>query len=130
MGTYFGNNNVKVYLGDKLVSGEELNPFPVGSIYMSIDSTSPAEYYGGTWEQIAGGRTLMGAGTGTDVDGTSKTITAEETGGSYNMSKHCHGLPTGYSRDRMWTISTSEKPDTARVKYSLVSYGSGKSGNV
>ena len=38
-----------------------VNPFPVGSIYQSTDATSPAELYGGTWEQIASERVLMGA---------------------------------------------------------------------
>ena len=29
--------------------------YPVGSIYTSMDSTSPAEKFGGTWEQIVDG---------------------------------------------------------------------------
>ena len=34
--------------------------YPVGSIYISTDSTSPATLFGGTWERIAQGRTLFG----------------------------------------------------------------------
>ena len=40
---------------------QNVNPFPVGSIYQSTDPTSPAALFGGTWEEIAQGRTLMGA---------------------------------------------------------------------
>ena len=36
------------------------NLYPVGSIYMSTSSTSPASLYGGTWEEIASERVLMG----------------------------------------------------------------------
>lgn len=35
--------------------------YPVGCIYQSAGSTSPASFLGGTWEQIAKGRVLMGA---------------------------------------------------------------------
>lgn len=35
--------------------------YPVGSIYQSTDPTSPAALFGGTWEQIAQNRVLMGA---------------------------------------------------------------------
>ena len=33
----------------------------MGSIYQSTDATSPAALFGGTWEQIASERVLMGA---------------------------------------------------------------------
>ena len=59
--------------------------YPIGYIYISINSTNPSTYFGGTWEQIAGGRILIGVGTGTDVDGVTKTIAAQETGGSYRL---------------------------------------------
>lgn len=38
-----------------------LEIYPVGSIYMSVNSTSPASLFGGTWEQLQD-RFLLGAG--------------------------------------------------------------------
>lgn len=43
-----------------------LNAYPVGSIYMSVNSTNPGELFGGTWEQIQG-RFLLGQGSGYSV---------------------------------------------------------------
>lgn len=48
--------------------------YPVGSIYISVSDTSPSILFGGTWERIAQGRTLFGAGTLNDI-----TYTAGET---------------------------------------------------
>lgn len=43
---------------------DKLTAYPVGSIYQSTSYTSPAALFGGTWEQIASERVLMGAGSG------------------------------------------------------------------
>ena len=40
---------------------KSVDPFPVGSIYQSTDPTSPAALFGGSWEEIASDRVLMGA---------------------------------------------------------------------
>ena len=43
------------------IASSGLSAYPVGSIYQSTNSTSPAALFGGTWEQIASERVLMGA---------------------------------------------------------------------
>lgn len=53
-------SGLKVTADGKL-SADALAAYPVGSIYQSTASTSPAALFGGTWEQIASERVLMGA---------------------------------------------------------------------
>lgn len=38
--------------------------YPVGSLYMSISSISPASIVGGTWSAVTAGATLLAAGSG------------------------------------------------------------------
>lgn len=55
--------------------------YPVGSIYMSVNSTSPASLFGGTWEQLQN-RFLLGAGSsysgGSTGGEASHTLTVNE----------------------------------------------------
>ena len=46
---------------DALLAAPSSAAYPVGSIYQSTDPTSPAALFGGTWEEIASDRVLMGA---------------------------------------------------------------------
>ena len=70
-----------------------LDAYPVGSIYMSVVETNPAELFGGTWEAIAPGRVLLGAGeynsnisytAGTKGGAVSKILS------SSNIPNHTH----------------------------------------
>ena len=47
-----------------LSADSALAAYPVGSIFQTVSSTSPAALFGGTWQKIAQNRVLMGAGTG------------------------------------------------------------------
>ena len=79
---------------------------PVGSIYMSFDSTSPAQLFGGTWERLEN-RFLLGAGGSYAVG---------ETGGEENhtltdgeMPRHQHDerlMIEGYSGWDSYTTTT------------------------
>jgi len=66
-----------------------LSAYPVGSIYQSTSSTSPAALFGGTWEQIASERVLMGASSshkaGTTVNAGLPNITGTANGGVLSM---------------------------------------------
>lgn len=58
--------------------------YPVGSIYMSVESTNPSTLFGGTWEQLKD-RFLLGAG---DIYANAST------GGSAELQAHFHGIPS------------------------------------
>lgn len=62
--------------------------YPVDSIYISTNSTSPASLYGGSWERYGAGRALISA-SDTDSD-----FTAGTTGGSKTHS-HKYGIAVG-----------------------------------
>lgn len=57
-------------LQDVAVFNETREPYPVGAVYMSFDSTSPASLFGGSWTQLWGVLRAAGdTGTGgTDSD--------------------------------------------------------------
>ena len=86
-----------------------VGPYPIGAIYMSVQSTNPGTFLGGTWERIAQGRTLMGEGVvQANSDNWCGTITAGDwtayaglTGGEVfhtlttnEIPAHTHGRKT------------------------------------
>ena len=69
---------------DTLLSAPSSGAYPVGSIYQSTDPTSPAALFGGTWQEIAQNRVLMGASrthaAGTTVEAGLPNITGQLPG--------------------------------------------------
>lgn len=53
--------------------------YPVGSIYLSVNNTNPSKWFGGIWEQIAKGRTLIGVDTSQSEFNTVKKTGGEKT---------------------------------------------------
>ena len=82
---------------DAVNKGQLLTLFPIGAVYITANNVNPGTFLGGTWTQIAAGRTLIGVGTlGSD------TYTAGATGGASwvtlsttEMPWHNHGGATG-----------------------------------
>ena len=97
-----------------------LDVYPIGSIYTSVSATNPSTLFGGTWEAIAAGRVLIGAGGGYTVGQTGGSSTA--TLSIDNMPSHNHGGGTGTvsaggSHSHTFTIGNFGTPST-NVGYS------------
>lgn len=77
------------------------NVYPVGSIYMSVNSTNPKNLFGGTWEQIQG-RFLFGMNSSYPAGSTGGEITHKLT--SAEMPEHAHYMASGNAGgDDTWT---------------------------
>lgn len=80
--------------------------YPVGSIYMSTSSTSPASLFGGTWEEIASERVLMGRSSshaaGTTVSAGLPNITGSFSDVYFGGTKSVSGaLQSSYTSTNM-----------------------------
>ncbi len=80
------------------------NFYKVGSIYMSLDNTSPASLFGGTWEKIEG-KFLLGASgsyaVGSSGGESTHTLTVSE------MPSHTHDYYRMKSGGTTWWVSGS-----------------------
>ena len=99
---------------------KSVNPFPVGSIYQSADPTSPAALFGGTWEEIASDRVLMGASSshaaGTTVKAGLPNITGSFVANVHYRSNEVSGAFT--AGDRI-TSTGANNGDANVYKFSL-----------
>ena len=81
-------------LGGKTLAEIMLTLYPVGAVYISAVSTSPASLFGGAWESISG-RFLLGADStytaGSTGGETTHTLTIDE------MPSHRHVINASYS---------------------------------
>ena len=104
--------------------------YPIGSIFLSVNETNPSTWFGGTWEQIAQGRTLVGV----DTDDTDFN-TVKKTGGSKELQSHHHGITTWnyYSNKPQGGTKISHTFDSADGGLTTAitsNTGSGNSGNL
>ena len=105
---------------DALLAAPSSAAYPVGSIYQSTDPTSPAALFGGTWEQIASDRVLMGASrnhaAGTTVKAGLPNITGSFVANVHYMSHEVSGAFT--AGDRI-TSTGANNSDASVYKFSL-----------
>lgn len=71
------------------IASSGLSAYPVGSIFQTVSTTSPAELFGGTWQEIAFNRVLMGAGTGYTAGSTVEAGLPNITGSLREANADC-----------------------------------------
>ncbi|WP_337571480.1 phage tail protein [Mitsuokella jalaludinii] len=87
--------------------------YPIGSIYMSMSATNPADLFGvGTWKRISQGRMLLGADDSTYKAGATggeatHTLTANE------MPAHSHGISTSGDHNHKFYGSDNNNGNTS-----------------
>jgi microcystin-dependent protein len=98
-----------------------LDAYPVGSIYMSVNSTNPRQLFGGTWVALNEGRVLIGAGTAHPAGETggeeTHTLTTSE------MPSHSHSGST----DSAGSHSHSGSATSSGGHKHSITYGTGDS---
>lgn len=85
------NWDVKVYgmLLKEYIQQFAKTMYPVGSIYMSVSSTNPSTYFGGTWVAWGSGRVPVGINTS-----DSNFNTVEKTGGASSVTLTASQIPS------------------------------------
>ena len=104
-----------------------LTSYPVGSIYQSTSSTSPAALFGGSWQEIAQNRVLMGASyahaAGTTVEAGLPNITGSfvanvrfnynKTSGAFTVSNSAASTGANNSDAGIFTYSLDASKSNA-----------------
>ena len=103
-----------------LSADSALAAYPVGSIFQTVSTTSPAALFGGTWEEIASDRVLMGASrshaAGTTVKAGLPNITGSFVANVHYRSNEVSGAFT--TGDRI-TSTGANNGDANVYKFSL-----------
>lgn len=102
-----------------LSADSTLAAYPVGSIFQTVSTTSPAALFGGSWQEIAQNRVLMGASyahaAGTTVEAGLPNITGragpDEQAGFYNVNRpNAYGAFYGGGKSYDWAASGTSTP--------------------
>lgn len=93
--------------------------YPVGSIYMSVNSTEPSTLFGGTWERLEG-RFLIGAGTNDVINSNQEygnlghgdpNFEGGETGGEYRHQLNTTEMPEHNHDTNDWTMVVNKNAE-------------------
>lgn len=103
-----------------LSADSALAAYPVGSIYQSTARTSPAALFGGTWQEIAQNRVLMGAGSG-HAAGTTVEAGLPNITGSFvaNVRVGKHTVSGAITASNRLASTGADNNDAEVYKFSL-----------
>lgn len=103
-----------------LSADSALAAYPVGSIYQSTARTSPAALFGGTWQEIAQNRVLMGAGSG-HAAGTTVEAGLPNITGSFvaNVRIGKHTVSGAITASNRLASTGADNSDAEVYKFSL-----------
>lgn len=98
--------------------------YPVGSIYMTTSTVSPAVLFGGTWERIKG-RCIVGVDEGDTDFGTVSKIGGEKTHKLTvaEMPSHNHGFKRHTDTGSYFTITSVSAQNTTGYGFSTDNTG-------
>lgn len=118
------NNDINITLGGGVLrlSNEPLATYPVGTIIETTSEVSPAQLYGGTWEEFGKGKVLVGRDTS---DSDFNTIL--KTGGEKKHTLSIEELAShGHSVvDSNTKYAIASPTDNVGPPWNMASYGVG-----
>lgn len=94
--------------------------YPVGSIYMSVNSTSPSEFLGGTWERWGSGKVPVGV-----QENDRNFETPEKTGGEAIHQLTIEEMPSHKHSGKI-----EKNPLESRTPYPVLYFSDGESSEV
>jgi len=97
-------NSINWYTSNNTTASDFLKAHPIWTLYITHNGTNPGSIYGGSWYLYAQDRTLIGAGSTGDSNGTWWGFSGGQTGGesshqlsSSEMASHNHQSAAGLS---------------------------------
>jgi len=90
---------------------DKLLPYPVGAIYTSVLSTSPASLFGGTWVAFGAGRVLVGINS-SDSDFNQ----SQETGGAKTVALSIAEMPAHTHTDSLQLYTNRSSSSGPRIE--------------
>lgn len=90
---------------------QSLTAYPIGSIYISMNSTNPKDLFGGTWKQLSGG--FIYGTTNTSGTGSTGNGTGTSTGGNSGNTGASSAANTGstvLTTDQIPSHSHQQRP--------------------
>lgn len=125
-------------------SSSALDAYPVGSIYMSVNETSPEELFGGSWVRIQS-RFLLAAGDGysagseggeashqltaSELPSISGTINASSNGNTWGVFSAASGAFSKGTNDLPSSTASGASSSAQRASTVTMSFGGNQSHN-